>query len=127
MWCDKCLSFCFLSFTSQKEYLLRDSELTGRDGGLRFIERENPKGELWSKMKLYLLCQVQEKSYARYGGTEGLDSEHQRRDDVQQDQKLKRHTQRMSKVRPLQMAAQKSKKGEKQRLQRASFVRDKGK
>ena len=81
-----------------QEYLLRDSELTGRPGALRFIERENPNSDKYSKMKLYLLAQVQEKSYERYGGADGLDKEHQRRDEVQQDQKLKRHAKKMAKV-----------------------------
>lgn len=85
--------------TAKNEYLLRDSELTGRPGALRFIERENPNSDKYSKMKLYLLAQVQEKSYERYGGADGLDKEHQRRDEVQQDQKLKRHAKKMAKMR----------------------------
>jgi hypothetical protein len=63
------------------------------------VERENPNGEMWSKMKLYLLCQVQALSYARYGSDEGLNKEHERRDQTQQQHKLRRHADNLHTMR----------------------------
>jgi DNA repair protein len=84
--CDLCrdvhydLKYCCVTKTEAKEeYLLRDEDLEAEFGGLRCVERKNKRHESWSAVKLYLLAQVEEKSFARYGGEEGLEEELERK------------------------------------------------
>ena len=81
-----------------QDYLLRDSELAVEDGGLRCVERENPNSKSYSKMKLYLRCQVEEVAFRHFGSLEGLEAEHERREIDQRTKKQKRHEKRMTKV-----------------------------
>ncbi|EDQ91270.1 uncharacterized protein MONBRDRAFT_23509 [Monosiga brevicollis MX1] len=85
--------------TASKEYLLRDSELSGGQSSLRFIERDNPNNDTYNKMKLFLLSQVQERSYARYEDEFGLQAEHDRRAAVQQGHQDRRREERLKKLR----------------------------
>jgi DNA-repair protein complementing XP-A cells len=64
---------------AKEEYLLNDVDLDTQYGGLRCIEKKNPHNERWGLMKLYLRYQVQELSFGRYGGVEGLEKEIQER------------------------------------------------
>merc|ERR1711916_17316 len=78
--CDACRSqhdkFSLITKTeAANEFLLSTADFAQ----LRFIEKRNPHKSSWSQMKLYLLAQVEEISYSRYGGVEGLDQEYERR------------------------------------------------
>eukprot|EP00730_Choanoeca_flexa_P018494 TRINITY_DN8995_c0_g1_i2.p1 TRINITY_DN8995_c0_g1~~TRINITY_DN8995_c0_g1_i2.p1 ORF type:complete len:303 (+),score=65.37 TRINITY_DN8995_c0_g1_i2:2-910(+) len=85
--------------TATKEYLLRDSDLTGKPGSLRFIERTNPNNDSYNKMKLFLFAQVQARSFERYGDEDGLEAEHNRRVATQQGHKDRRRKERIDKLR----------------------------
>eukprot|EP00055_Hartaetosiga_balthica_P017597 m.119428 g.119428 ORF g.119428 m.119428 type:complete len:287 (-) comp9357_c0_seq2:11-871(-) len=86
--------------TAKQDYLLRESELCPEtEGGLRFMEKENPTGKSYNKMKLYLRYQVEEKCFTRFKNLQGLEEEHDRRDEDQKDKKLKRHKKKMDKLR----------------------------
>lgn len=84
-----------------QEYLLQEVDLDGGPGSLRFIEKKNPNHETWGKMKLFLLRQVEERSFAKFGGEEGLDAEIVRRATEKSNQRDKRDAKKMAKVGPL--------------------------
>ncbi|KAF9582511.1 hypothetical protein BGW38_000120 [Lunasporangiospora selenospora] len=63
----------------RQDYLLTDPEL--RDDELfPHWERPNPKKATWNNMILYLRCQVEEFAFKKWGGSEGLDQEFERRE-----------------------------------------------
>eukprot|EP00040_Diaphanoeca_grandis_P032312 m.195569 g.195569 ORF g.195569 m.195569 type:complete len:291 (+) comp32574_c1_seq2:183-1055(+) len=66
--------------TAKDDYLLKDSDLAGRSNSLKFVERKNRKNVHWSSYKLYLLSQVEERSFQHYGGEDGLNAEFEARD-----------------------------------------------
>eukprot|EP01147_Barroeca_monosierra_P002998 gene2998-5787_t len=91
--------------TAKQDYLLRESELTIESGGLRCVERENPNSKSYNKMKLYLRCQVEAIAFKHFGGWEGLEAEHERREADQQAKKQERHARNMTKLRKQALAS----------------------
>lgn len=63
-----------------------------------FIEKPNPHSQHWGKMKLYLLFQVEQRSFERYGGENGLDREIVKRAEEKRKRKQKSHVKAMKKV-----------------------------
>ncbi|KAA0172040.1 hypothetical protein FNF28_00357 [Cafeteria roenbergensis] len=61
--------------TAKAEYLLSDSDLAVIPSELK----PNPRNTRFRDMRLYLLKQLREKAYAKWGGPEGLEAEHHRR------------------------------------------------
>lgn len=84
---------------AKDEYLLRDIDLDGTGDGLRYIETKNKQHETWGNVYLYLRCQVEERSFARYGGEDGLDAEHERRDEARMAKKQRKHVKEMKRMR----------------------------
>eukprot|EP00048_Salpingoeca_helianthica_P024960 m.36664 g.36664 ORF g.36664 m.36664 type:complete len:263 (+) comp9709_c0_seq1:100-888(+) len=104
--CDNCRrknedgKFSLVTKTEAKdEYLLNDADLDTQYGGLRCIERKNPHNERWGMMKLFLRYQVQDMSYGRYGGEEGLEKEIEERFVKQAQMKEKRQKTKIRKMR----------------------------
>ena len=89
--CRKQLSFVSKT-TAKQQYLLTDADLKL----LKSMERKNPQHADWTAMKLYLERQVQEISYKKYGGQEGLEEEARRRVSKKLDKRIQ---QRESKVK----------------------------
>lgn len=87
MVCDKCQrdhkesKYAMITKTAAKaDYLLRESDLSDQPGSLRYIEKKNRKNEMWARIKLYLLCEVEARAFSLYGGEDGLDEEFDKRD-----------------------------------------------
>lgn len=87
MVCDKCQAehkegrYSLITKTAAKaDYLLRESDLGGLPDSLRFIEKKNRRNEKWARIKLYLLAEVEARSFSLYGGEEGLDAEFDKRE-----------------------------------------------
>lgn len=71
---------------AQKQFLLPDASMKV----LRFMEKQNPRHTNWKPMKLYLRKQVRERSYRRWGGSEGLAAEREKREARQWEGALRR-------------------------------------
>jgi DNA-repair protein complementing XP-A cells len=84
---------------AKEEYVLTDTDLDSSMGGLRCIERKNPRNERWGYMKLFLLCQVEDVCYKRYGGEEGLDAEIRRRAENKIVMQQKKQKNKVAKLR----------------------------
>lgn len=84
---------------AKEVYLLRDIDLDGKDQSLRFIEKKNPHYETWGKMHLYLRCQVEQRSFDKYGGEGGLEAEHDRRDEARSEKKQKKQVKQIKRLR----------------------------
>eukprot|EP00050_Salpingoeca_kvevrii_P014299 m.34633 g.34633 ORF g.34633 m.34633 type:complete len:268 (+) comp5680_c0_seq1:65-868(+) len=85
---------------AMQEYLLKERDLDpSMPDSLRHIEKKNPHREHWGKMKLFLRCQVEEKSYQRYGGEAGLDAEIARKAEDRRKQKQRLSAKKMRKLR----------------------------
>eukprot|EP00041_Stephanoeca_diplocostata_P015569 m.297622 g.297622 ORF g.297622 m.297622 type:complete len:425 (-) comp20084_c0_seq2:571-1845(-) len=104
--CDECQQsfrdgkYSLVTKTAAKnDYLLRDHDLSGRPDSLRFIEKTNQRNRHWSKMKLYLLSQVEERSFALYGDEDGLDAEFERREDAKRGAQVARQKKKMQQLR----------------------------
>jgi hypothetical protein len=106
---------CLWSVDGSQRYLLVDDDLTPHsDGtGLRFVERANPRNEHWSKVKLYLRCQVcvcfivcsegdyrkvEALSFRRYGSMDGLAAEIERREEDKRKRKQEKYVDHVRKV-----------------------------
>lgn len=96
---------------AKQQYLLSDSDMQG----LKWMERKNPQRSSWTAMKLYLESSVQEVSYGKYGGREGLEEEARRRmgrkldKRVQErEEKVRREARRVKRVKEIreEIAAQ---------------------
>jgi len=76
----------FTSFFNSQEYILTDGELRH----LPFIQKPNPLSARYHDMKLYLVAQVEEFSFKKWGGEENLDKEHERREREKEAKKTKK-------------------------------------
>ena len=90
----------------KEDYLLKDADLGGRPDSLRYIERKNKKNEKWNPYKLYLLCQVEERSYKLYGGEEGLDAEFDRREELKKAKTIAKTKKQFKETRKKTLTAQ---------------------
>jgi DNA-repair protein complementing XP-A cells len=80
---------------AKQDYLLTDEEL--RDTSVMpFWQRPNPHKKAFADMKLYLREQVEQFSFKKWGGEEGLDKEYERRVNTKQAKKQKEFKQKMS-------------------------------
>lgn len=84
---------------AKQEYLLTDADLDEKEGGLRCIEKKNPQNERWGKMKLFLRFQVENISFTRYGGEEGLEKEIIRRAEDKLKLQEKKQRNKVSRLR----------------------------
>ena len=69
----------------KSQWLLPDGTISV----LSFVERDNPNNRGWAPMKLYLTKHVRERSYARWGGEEGLEAERRRRQEKKCERSVK--------------------------------------
>lgn len=85
---------------AKQEFLLKDSDLSGRDGeALSFIRKKNPHRYSYGDMYLYLKPQVMELSYKIWGGPDGLSQEHERRNKMKEAAKQKQCTKKITELR----------------------------
>lgn len=56
----------------------------------RFMEKPNPRHAAFVTMKLYLYKQVRERSWLKFGGEEGLETEKRKREKTRWDETLKK-------------------------------------
>lgn len=70
----------------QSTYLLPD----GTVRVLKFIEKENPRNNRWSSMKLYLRKEARKYSFERWGGAEGLEEERKKRESKKWEASVKK-------------------------------------
>ncbi|KAK9828674.1 hypothetical protein WJX72_001467 [[Myrmecia] bisecta] len=75
--------------TARQSYLLTDTDLKK----LGSIGKQNPHRKEWNAMRLYLQSQVEELSYTKYGGAEGLEVERERQLTARLDARMKKRTQ----------------------------------
>lgn len=100
--CRRCMrekqdKYALLTKTECREdYLLTDPEL--RDTSLlKRIEKPNPHGFL--RMQLFLRYQVEEVAWKKWGSSEGLDAEWEKRERVRLERKEKRYREKMKEMR----------------------------
>jgi hypothetical protein len=60
--------------------------------------RPNRRNEKWSRVKLYLLSQVEAKSFALYGSEDGLDKEFDKREATKRDRSSAKQVRRQSDI-----------------------------
>eukprot|EP01135_Chromosphaera_perkinsii_P000942 Nk52_evm40s153 gene=Nk52_evmTU40s153 len=103
--CDDCRAndekYDLITKTDAKSlYLLSDGQLDGKGSGLRFIEKRNPHHRnSFARMKLFLLCQVEQRAFERWGGLDQLQAELDRRAAKAQGIKQKRFDNKMREMR----------------------------
>ena len=68
-------------------------------GKLSFIEKRNPRNSGWSRMKLFLECQVREKAFLVWGGQEGIEKEGKRRRELSHNIKRNKYQKELKKLR----------------------------
>ncbi|KAK9460646.1 XPA protein C-terminus-domain-containing protein [Lipomyces oligophaga] len=91
--------YSLLTKTECKEdYLLTDPELRSKED-LPHLERPNPHKNTYSNMMLYLRYQVEEFSFKKWGGEEGLDKEYERRVEMKKEKKGKKFTEKLRQMR----------------------------
>lgn len=91
--------YSLLTKTEVKEdYLLTDSELRDTDLFPR-LEKPNPHKTTFNNMMLFLRSQVEEYSYKKWGGPEGLDEEYEKRVDMKKKRKEKKLMKKMEEMR----------------------------
>lgn len=82
----------------REDYLLTDGEL--RDTDLfKHLEKPNPHKTTYNNMMLYMRYQVEEYSFKKWGGPEGLDAEYERRVEMQRKRKDKKLMKQMNDLR----------------------------
>ncbi|KAJ9076421.1 DNA repair protein rad14, variant 2 [Entomophthora muscae] len=90
--CDKCKQenpdrFSLLTKTEVKEdYMLTEDELRDKELFLSW-SKPNPRKSTWNNMILYVREQVEEYAYKKWGGSEGLDAEFERRESAKKKKK----------------------------------------
>lgn len=72
--------------TAKQLYLLTDGDLKK----LGSIEKPNPHKKEWNPMRLYMQSQVEEASYKKYGGFDGVQEARRQQLDAQASARMKR-------------------------------------
>lgn len=80
-------------------YLLNDSHLSTREPILKYIVRKNPHNPRWGDMKLFLECQVAERSLEIWETEEKLEEERERRLENHEKLKQKKYDKKVKELR----------------------------
>lgn len=72
--------------TAKQLYLLTDGDLKK----LGSVQKENPHKKEWNPMRLYMQSQVEEASYKKYGGFDGVQEARRQQLDAQAATRVKR-------------------------------------
>lgn len=72
--------------TAKQLYLLTDGDLKK----LGSIQKDNPHKKEWNAMRLYMQSQVEEASYTKYGGFDGVQEARRQQLDAQAATRMKR-------------------------------------
>lgn len=72
--------------TAKQLYLLTDGDLKK----VGSIQKDNPHKKEWNPMRLYMQSQVEEASYKKYGGFDGVQEARRQQLDLQAASRLKR-------------------------------------
>ena len=103
--CDECKDidekYKLITATQVRQrYLLTDRHMIEDSAGkLSFIEKRNPRNSGWSRMKLFLECQVREKAFLVWGGLEGIEKEGKRRRELSHNVKRNKYRKELKKLR----------------------------
>ncbi|KAL5534567.1 hypothetical protein ACEPAG_1030 [Sanghuangporus baumii] len=102
--CKKCINekpekYSLLTKTECKEdYLLTDAELRDEDL-MPHLLKQNPHGQTYSNMMLFLRCQVEDFAWKKWGSLEALDAEYERREKEKKRKKSKKFEQSLNELR----------------------------
>ncbi|KAL3137745.1 hypothetical protein ABBQ38_005009 [Trebouxia sp. C0009 RCD-2024] len=80
--------------TAKQLYLLTDGDLKK----LGSIQKENPHQKQWNPMRLYMQSQVENASYAKHGGFDGVQEARRQQLDAQAAARMKRKAVETNKV-----------------------------
>ena len=103
--CDECKDidekYKLITATQVRQsYLLTDRHMIDDSTRkLSFIEKRNPRNSGWSRMKLFLECQVREKAFLVWGGQEGIEKEGKRRRELSHNIKRNKYKKELKKLR----------------------------
>ncbi|EDV21010.1 expressed hypothetical protein [Trichoplax adhaerens] len=84
---------------AKQKYLLKDCDLDMREPILKYISKKNPHNPRWGLMKLYLLCQIEERCYQIWGDEQGLQDELIKRAANQEQSRQKKFDKRIQALR----------------------------
>lgn len=91
--------YSLLTKTECKEdYFLTDPELSD-EALLDRLDKPNPHSGTFSRMQLFVRCQVEEFAFKKWGGEEGLDKEWQRREEGRSVRREKKYQQKLKEMR----------------------------
>ena len=91
--------YSLLTKTECKEdYFLTDPELSDVSL-LDRLDKPNPHSGTFSRMQLFVRCQVEQYAFKKWGGEEGLDKEWQRREEGRSVRKEKKYQQKLKEMR----------------------------
>jgi len=80
-------------------YLLNDTHLSHVEPVLKFIVRKNPHNPRWGDMKLFLECQVAERSLEIWESEEKLEQEKEKRVENREKTKQKKYDKKVKELR----------------------------
>ena len=91
--------YSLLTKTECKEdYFLTDPELSDKSL-LDRLDKPNPHSGTFSRMQLFVRCQIEEYAYKKWGGEAGLDKEWQRREEGKSVRREKKYQQKLKEMR----------------------------
>ncbi|KAI8329526.1 XPA protein C-terminus-domain-containing protein [Chlamydoabsidia padenii] len=83
---------------AREDYLLTDPELKDKDL-LPHWSKPNPRKSTWNNMMLYVREMVEEYAFKKWGGSEGLDAEYERRESQKKEKKDKKFKEKLADLR----------------------------